>query len=51
VVDRHLLEIPDGFSGDSFRATMVAYERFRMALLPSMDPRFSEVPLGTWNTP
>jgi hypothetical protein len=51
VVDRHLLEIPEGFSGDSFRATMVAYERFRMAPLPSMDPRFSEAPLGTWNAP
>jgi hypothetical protein len=51
VVDRHLLEIPEGFSGDSVRATMVAYERFRMAPLPPMDRRFGEVPLGTWDAP
>jgi hypothetical protein len=51
VVDRHLLEIPEEFSGDSVRATMVAYERFRMVPLPSMDRRFSEAPLGTWDIP
>ncbi len=51
VVDRHLLEIPEGFSGDSVQVTMVAYERFRMAPLPSMDRRFGETPLGTWNVP
>jgi hypothetical protein len=51
VVDRHLLEIPEGFSDDSVRATMVAYERFRMAPLPAMDRRFSEAPLGTWDAP
>jgi hypothetical protein len=51
VVDRHLLEIPEGYSGDSVRATIVAYERFRMVPLPSMDRRFSEVPLGTWDVP
>ena len=55
VVDRHLLRVPEGSSGaaqaSSVAATLVAYERFRMTPLPSMDERFSQVPLGTWNVP
>jgi hypothetical protein len=51
VTDRHLLSIPDGFAGGDVRATLVAYERFRMTPLPSMDGRFGEVPLGTWTLP
>jgi hypothetical protein len=51
VVDRHLLQVPEDFTGEDVRATLVAYERFRMASLPSMDGRFSEVPLGNWTLP
>ena len=51
VVDRHLLQIPDDFAGGQVRATLVAYERFRTAPLPSMDGRFAQVPLGTWPLP
>jgi hypothetical protein len=51
VVDRHVLALPEDFSGPEVRATLVAYERFRMAPLPPMDGRFSEVPLGTWTLP
>ena len=51
VTDRHLLSIPDGFTGGDVRATLVAYERFRLTPLPSMDGRFGEVPLGTWTLP
>lgn len=51
VVDRHLLPIPVDFTGGEVWATLVAYERFRMAPLPPMDGRFSEVPLGTWPLP
>ena len=51
VVDRHLLHIPDGFTGGEVRGTLVAYERFRMTPIPSMDGRFGEVPLGTWTGP
>jgi hypothetical protein len=51
VMDRHLLSIPDGFTGGDVRATLVAYERFRLTPLVSMDGRFGEVPLGTWTLP
>jgi hypothetical protein len=51
VVDRHRLSIPAGFTGDGVQATMVAYERFRLAPLVPMDERFSAVPLGEWNIP
>jgi len=51
VVDRHLLPLPDDFTGEEVRTTLVAYERFRMTPLPPMDGRFSEVPLGTWPQP
>ena len=51
VVDRHLLPIPEDFTGGEVRATLVAYERFRMTALPSMDTRFKEVPLGDWTLP
>jgi len=51
VVDRHLLPLPQDFTGREVRATLVAYERFRMTPLPPMDGRFSEVPLGTWARP
>jgi hypothetical protein len=50
VVDRHLLSLPEDFTGEEVRATLVAYERFRMTSLPPMDGRFNEVPLGTWTT-
>jgi len=50
VVDRHLLPLPEDFTSEEVRATLVAYERFRMTSLPPMDGRFSEVPLGTWTT-
>lgn len=51
VTDRHLLPLPEDFGGGEVRATLVAYERFRMTALPPMDGRFSEVPLGTWDLP
>ena len=51
VIDRHLLPLPEDFAGGEVRATLVAYERFRMTALPPMDGRFSEVPLGTWTLP
>jgi len=51
VVDRHLLGIPEGFTAGKVQATVVAYERFRMTPLPSMDGRFGEVPLGDWHIP
>jgi hypothetical protein len=51
VADRHLLHIPEDFSGREVRATLVAYERFRMIPLPLMDGRFDEVPLGNWTLP
>jgi hypothetical protein len=51
VVDRHLLPLPEDFTGGELQAALVAYERFRMASLPPMDGRFAEVPLGTWTQP
>ena len=51
VVDRHLLPLPEDFTGGKVRSTLVAYERFRMSMLPPMDGRFGEVPLGTWALP
>ncbi len=51
VVDRHLLSLPEDFTGGEIQATLVAYERFRMTPLPPMDGRFSAVPLGTWPQP
>jgi len=51
VVDRHLLPLREDFTGGEVRATLVAYERFRMTPLPPMDGRFSQVPLGMWVVP
>jgi hypothetical protein len=51
VVDRHLLPIPEDFTGTEVRATLVAYERFRLTRLHPMDSRFDEVPLGAWALP
>jgi hypothetical protein len=51
VVDRHRLSIPVDFTGDAVRATIVAYERFRLASLVPMDERFPAVPLGEWKLP
>jgi hypothetical protein len=51
VIDRHLLQIPNDFAGGQVRATLVAYENFRATPLPSMDSRFTEVPLGQWTLP
>lgn len=51
VVDRHVLALPEDFSGAQVEATLVAYERFRMTPLPPMDGRFGEVPLDTWTLP
>lgn len=51
VVDRHLLTVPEDFTGAQVQATLVAYERFRMTPLPPMDRRFGEVPLVTWPQP
>ncbi len=51
VVDRHLLQIPQDFSGGQVSATFVAYERFRMTPLPSMDARFGEIPLSQATIP
>ncbi len=50
VLDRHLLPLPEGYSGP-LQATMLAYERFRLTPLPVMDERFGEAPLGTWTLP
>ncbi len=51
VVDRHLLPVPDDFTGDTVQAELVAYERFREAPLLPMDGRFGQVPLGSWSQP
>ncbi len=51
ITDRHLLHIPADFTGDSTSATLVAYERFRNTIIPSLDERFSAVPLGSWPQP
>ena len=48
VTDRHLLQVPADFTGDSMRGALVAYERFRLVPLIPMDGRFSDVPLGSW---
>lgn len=48
VTDRHLVRIPSDFSGDAISATLVAYERFREAVIPPLDERFSAIPLGSW---
>lgn len=47
VRDRHLIPIPADWAGGGVRATLVAYERFRMTpLLPLDDRRWEAVPLG-----
>jgi hypothetical protein len=51
VMDRHLLGIPEGFTAGKVQAAVVAYERFRMTPLASMDERFGEIPLGDWHIP
>jgi len=51
VIDRHLLSVPEGFTGDTVQAALVAYERFRGIALPVLDGRFSDVPLGSWPQP
>lgn len=44
--DRHLIPIPADWAGGSVRATLVAYERFRMTPIPPMDDRrWEAVPL------
>jgi hypothetical protein len=46
VRDRHLIPIPADWTGGAVRATLVAYERFRMTpLLPLDDRRWEAVPL------
>ncbi|MGQ9709574.1 MAG: protein O-mannosyl-transferase family [Anaerolineae bacterium] len=46
VRDRHLIPIPADWTGGPVRATLVAYERFRMTpLLPLDDRRWEAVPL------
>lgn len=51
VVDRHLLPVPNDFTGDTVQAELVVYERFRETPLPPMDGRFGYVPLGVWPQP
>ena len=48
VVDRHVLSIPDEFTGDTVQAVLVAYERFREITCPVLDGRFRDAPLGSW---
>ncbi|MCJ7736915.1 MAG: hypothetical protein MUQ10_06310 [Anaerolineae bacterium] len=48
VVDRHVLSIPDEFTGDTVQAVLVAYERFREITRPVLDGRFRDAPLGSW---
>ncbi len=48
VRDRHLLAVPEGFSGERVQAVLAAYEGFRMTTLLPMDERFEVVPLGWW---
>ncbi|MBC7228216.1 MAG: DUF2723 domain-containing protein [Thermoflexales bacterium] len=44
--DRHLILVPADWAGGEVRATLVAYERFRMTPLPVMDDRrWEAVPL------
>ena len=46
VRDRHLIPVPADWTGGAVRATLVAYERFRMTpLLPLDDRRWEAVPL------
>ncbi len=46
VRDRHLIPIPEDWASGGIRATLVAYERFRMTPLPPMDDRrWEAVPL------
>ncbi len=46
VWDRHLIPLPADWTGGTVRATLVAYERFRMTPLPPMDDRrWEAVPL------
>ncbi|MGB9776343.1 MAG: protein O-mannosyl-transferase family [Anaerolineae bacterium] len=46
VRDRHLIPVPADWAGGGVRATLVAYERFRMTPLPPMDDRgWEAVPL------
>ena len=51
VVDRHLLSLPQTFTGERTWAELVAYERFREAPLPPMDGRFALAPIGSWPQP
>jgi hypothetical protein len=52
VVDRHLLDLPEDFAGGTVRATLLAYEWFRMTPLPPMDGRLgAAIPLGVWAQP
>ncbi|MBN1179193.1 MAG: DUF2723 domain-containing protein [Anaerolineae bacterium] len=51
VTDRHVLPLPADFSGGGVSATLVAYERFRLAPLVPMSGWFYTVPLGTWTLP
>ncbi|NLE44482.1 MAG: DUF2723 domain-containing protein [Chloroflexi bacterium] len=51
VVDRHLLPVPEGDVGQTVQAGLVVYERFREIVLPPLDGRFRDVPLGTWAQP
>jgi hypothetical protein len=51
VIDRHLLSVPEDFTGDMVQAALVAYERFREITLPVLDGRFRDVPLGSWPQP
>ncbi len=48
VVDRHVLELPDDWSGGALQGSVVVYEWFWMNPLVPLDGRFSQVPLGTW---
>jgi hypothetical protein len=51
VMDRHLLPLPEDFVGGEIRATLVAYENFRLTSLTAMDGRFDAIPLGAWSQP
>ncbi len=51
VVDRHIIPLPTGSAGKAVQATLVVYERFRLAPLPVPDGRLTEVSLGTFYLP